>query len=71
MRVNPIPAGFHTIAPNMIVKNINAAVSFHKRAFGADEILRLSMPDGKVVHSEWKFGNSRVNLGETKQRSHQ
>lgn len=65
MNVNPIPAGFHTIAPNIIVKSVDEAVSFYKRAFGADEILRLSMPDGKVVHCELKFGDSRVNLGES------
>jgi PhnB protein len=39
--------------------------SFYKRAFGAEEVLRLSMPDGKVVHCELKFGDSRVNLGES------
>jgi PhnB protein len=65
MGVNPIPAGFHTIVPNIIVKSVDAAVSFYKCAFGAEEILRLSMPDGKVVHCELKFGDSRVNLGES------
>ncbi|MGA7634163.1 MAG: VOC family protein [Terriglobales bacterium] len=65
MSINPIPAGVHTIAPNIIVKNIDAAVTFYKRAFGAQEILRLYMPDGKVTHCELKFGDSRVNLGES------
>ena len=65
MSVNPIPAGFHTIAPNIIVKSVDEAVSFYKRAFGAEEVLRLSMPNGKVVHCELKFGDSRVNLGES------
>jgi PhnB protein len=65
MSINPIPAGFHTIAPNIIVKSVDEAVSFYKRAFGAEEILRLSTPDGKVVHCELKFGDSRVNLGES------
>jgi PhnB protein len=64
MSINPIPAGFHTIAPNIIVKSVDEAVSFYKRAFGAEEILRLSTPDGTVVHCELKFGDSRVNLGE-------
>jgi PhnB protein len=64
MSVNPIPAGFHTIAPNIIVKSVDEAVSFYKRAFGAEEILRLSMPDGKVTHCELMVGDSRVNLGE-------
>jgi PhnB protein len=65
MSVNPIPAGFHTVVPNIIVKGVDAAVSFYKRAFGAEEILRLTMPDGKVVHCELRFGDSRVNLGES------
>ena len=64
MSVNPIPAGFHSVVPNIIVKNVDAAASFYKRAFGAEEILRLTMPDGKVVHCELKCGDSRVNLGE-------
>ena len=65
MSVNPIPAGFHTIAPNIIVKSVDAAVSFYRRAFGAEEIIRLSMPDGKVVHCELKLGDSRLNLCES------
>jgi PhnB protein len=65
MSVDPIPEGFHTITPNIIVKNADAAVSFYKQAFGAEEIMRLSMPDGKVVHCELKFGDSRLNLGES------
>lgn len=65
MSVNPVPSGFHTLAPNIIVKNVDAAVSFYRRAFDAEEILRLSMPDGKVVHCELKLGDSRLNLGES------
>jgi PhnB protein len=65
MSVNPVPAGFHTVAPNIIVENVDAAVSFYKQAFEAEEILRLSTPDGKVVHCELKLGDSRVNLGES------
>jgi uncharacterized glyoxalase superfamily protein PhnB len=53
------------LRPTSIVKSVDAAVSFYKRAFGAEEILRLSMPDGTVVHCELKFGDSRVNLGES------
>ena len=65
MSVNPVPAGFHTVAPNIIVENVDAAVSFYKQAFEAEEILRLSTPDGKVVHCELKLGDSRVNVGES------
>jgi PhnB protein len=64
MTVQPIPDGFHTITPNIIVEHAESAVEFFKRAFGAEEILRLTMPDGKVVHCELKIGDSRLNLGE-------
>jgi PhnB protein len=64
MSAGPIPEGFHTITPNIIVKSVDTAVQYYKKAFGAEEIMRLTMPDGKVVHCELKFGDSRVNLGE-------
>jgi PhnB protein len=65
MSVAPIPEGFHTITPNIIVKNVDKAIEFYKAAFGAEEIMRLTLPDRTVVHCELRFGDSRVNLGET------
>lgn len=65
MNKNWKPAGFHTIIPNSIVKNVTQAVEFYTKVFGAEEIFRLNMPNGKVVHCELKFGDSRINLGES------
>jgi PhnB protein len=62
--IGPIPEGFHTITPNIIVDEVKKAIEFYKRAFEAEEIMRLTMPDGTVVHCELKFGDSRVNLGQ-------
>lgn len=59
------PNGFNTITPNTIVKSVTEAVNFYKTVFCAEEILRLNTPDGKVVHCELKFGDSRINLGES------
>jgi PhnB protein len=50
MSVRPIPEGFHTITPNIIVQGAEKAVEFYKKAFGAEEKLRLTMPDGKIAH---------------------
>lgn len=58
------PEGFHTITPNSIVSSVDDAVTFYKKIFGAEEVLRLTSPDGKVVHCELKIGDSRLNLGE-------
>ncbi len=65
MTVGPVPEGFHTITPNIVVKSVSKAVEFFKKAFDAEEIMRLAMPDGKVVHCELRLGDSRLNLGET------
>ncbi|TCW83982.1 hypothetical protein C5O80_12900 [Burkholderia sp. SRS-46] len=65
MNTNGTPEGFNTITPNSIVSSVADAVKFYQKVFGAEELLRLSTPDGKVVHCELKFGDSRINLGES------
>ncbi len=64
MNVPPVPDGFHTITPNIVVRSVDDALAFFKSAFDAVEVMRLTLPDGKVVHCELKFGDSRLNLGE-------
>lgn len=59
-----IPKGFHTITPNIIVDDAEAAISFLRRAFGATERYRLTASNGKIVHCELALGDSVVNLGE-------
>ena len=59
----PIPVGKHTIAPYMIVKGAADAIEFHKKAFGAEEIVRMPSADGKsIMHAEIKIGDSSVYL---------
>jgi PhnB protein len=65
MSVSAVPEGFHTITPNVIVDRVDEAVSFYKTAFAAEEVMRLTLPDGRVVHCELKFGDSRLNVGMT------
>jgi PhnB protein len=59
-----IPDGYHTITPALTVKNGTEAIEFYKRALGAEEIMRLPGPDGRLMHAELKIGNSRFMLGE-------
>jgi uncharacterized glyoxalase superfamily protein PhnB len=35
-----------------------------KQAFAAEEIQRMSQPDGSIAHAEVRIGDSRVMLGE-------
>jgi PhnB protein len=60
-----IPEGFHTITPNIIVDDAEAAIGFLKRALGAWERYRLTMSNGKIAHCELRLGDSVVNLGES------
>lgn len=58
------PKGSHTLTPYLIVRDAPAALAFYARAFGAKEILRIAMPDGKVMHAEFRIGDSPVMLTE-------
>ncbi|MEO8466488.1 MAG: VOC family protein [Gammaproteobacteria bacterium] len=60
-----VPKGFHTITPNIIVDDAEAAIVFLERAFGASEHYRLRFANGKVAHCELGLGDSVVNLGES------
>jgi PhnB protein len=62
-RTKAIPEGFHTLTPHLIVKGASEAIEFYKKAFGAEEIIRLPGPDGKsIMHAALKIGDSRLFL---------
>jgi uncharacterized glyoxalase superfamily protein PhnB len=62
-RIKPIPEGFHTITPHLVVKGAAQAIEFYKKAFGAEEIVRMPGPNGQsVMHAELKIGDSRLWL---------
>ncbi|HYY28464.1 MAG TPA: VOC family protein [Chthoniobacterales bacterium] len=62
-RVNPVPDGFHTVTPHLVVKGASQAIEFYKKAFGAEEVMRMPGPDGKsIMHAEIKIGDSVVFL---------
>lgn len=61
--VKPIPDGYHTVTPLLIIKGAAAAIEFYKKAFGATELLRME-DKGKVGHAEIKIGDSPVMLAD-------
>jgi PhnB protein len=64
MTVKPIPDGHHTVTPYLIVGGAEEAIAFYKRAFGAEELMRMEMPGGKVGHAEIKIGDSPIMLAD-------
>ncbi|MEP6608756.1 MAG: VOC family protein, partial [Burkholderiaceae bacterium] len=63
MPVNPIPDGYHSVTPYLIVNDATAALDFYKRAFGAEETVRMPTGD-RIGHAEVKIGNSMVMLSD-------
>jgi uncharacterized glyoxalase superfamily protein PhnB len=62
--VKPIPDGFHTITPHLVVKGAAKAIDFYKAAFGAEELARHAMPDGSIMHALLKIGDSMLMLND-------
>jgi PhnB protein len=63
-KVRPIPDGYHTVTPYLIVRGGVAAIEFYKKAFGAKELFRIDGPDGKIGHAEIRIGDSVVMLAD-------
>lgn len=64
MAVKAIPDGYHGATPYLTVNGSAAAMAFYAKAFGAEEIMRMPMPDGSIAHGEMKIGNACFMLGE-------
>lgn len=60
----PIPEGYHTATPYLVIQGAAKAIEFYKRAFGATELMRMSGPGGKVMHAEIKIGDSPIMVGD-------
>ena len=62
--VKPIPDGYHSVTPYLVVDGGARAIDFYKQAFGATELFRMDGPDGRIAHAEIKIGDSHVMLGD-------
>jgi PhnB protein len=63
-KVKPIPDGFHTATPYLIIKDAAGAIEFYKKAFGATELMRHADPGGKVRHAEITIGDSPIMIAD-------
>jgi PhnB protein len=64
MAVKPIPEGYHSVTPYLIVNDGAGAIDFYKKAFGAVETVRMGGPEGKIGHAEIRIGDSYVMLAD-------
>src|SRR5215468_11436545 len=61
---SPIPEGYRTATPYLIVKGAADAIEFYQRAFGATEMLRMADPQGRIGHAEIRIGDSVIMLAD-------
>ncbi len=65
--VKPIPEGYHSVTPYLIIKGAARAIDFYKQAFGAVETLRVPGANGTIGHAELRIGDSIIMLADEMQ----
>jgi len=58
--VKPVPDGYHTVTPYLVVRDTKRALEFYKKAFGAETTLSMPGPGGRIMHAEMRIGDSVV-----------
>ena len=62
--VKPIPKGYHTVTPYILVQDAAKLIDFVKKAFDAKETERYLMPDGTIGHAEVRIGDSVIMVSD-------
>ncbi|MBI3935122.1 MAG: VOC family protein [Acidobacteria bacterium] len=65
MAVKPIPEGYNSVTPYLIVQDAGKLIDFLKQSFGAQEKMPpMKGPNGNIIHAELRIGDSVVMLAE-------
>ena len=62
----PVPEGYHTVTPFIVVKGAAQLLDFTKKAFGAVELGRVG-EDDSIGHAETRIGDSVVMMFDAKE----
>jgi len=64
MAVKPVPEGYHTVTPYLVMKGASEAIDFYTKVFGAKEVVRMDGPGGSIGHAEIMIGDSFIMLAD-------
>lgn len=67
-KANPIPEGFHTVTPFLMVDNASGFIDFVQNAFGGKVTYKMKSDDGKVMHATVKVGDSTLMISDPTER---
>jgi len=62
--IKPIPEGYRSVTPYLIIRGAARALQFYQQAFGAVELLRMEAPEGRISHAEIRIGDSTLMLAD-------
>jgi PhnB protein len=63
-RAQPVPKGYTTVTPHLVIRGAGEAIEFYKKAFGAKDRGRMPGADGRLMHAEIQVGDARVMLSD-------
>ncbi|MEM9412443.1 MAG: VOC family protein [Planctomycetota bacterium] len=52
------------LIPYLSISGAEDAINFYCQVFGVESFVRLDMPDGRVMHCEFRIGNARFFLSD-------
>jgi PhnB protein len=64
MPVKPVPEGYQSVIPALTIEGAVEAIEFYKRAFGAEERVRMDGPGSTIGHAELEIGDSLLMLAD-------
>src|ERR1700754_1276981 len=69
MAVKPVPDGYHTVPPYLVVRGAARTIEFARKAFGAEMVDEpMTRPDGTIMHAEFKIGDSRIMISDASEQ---
>lgn len=54
----------NAVVPHIYIDGASAGIAFYEHALGAEELFRISQPDGKILHAEISICDSTVMIGD-------
>lgn len=67
MVVSPVPAGYHTVTPYLVVGDAEGLIAFLRAAFHGEERSRTVRPDGTIANAEMRIGDSMVMVAQARE----
>ncbi len=64
MSDHSVPEGYHSVTPSLTARDAAAALDFYTRAFGAEVLFMMPEPSGKLMHAEFRIGDSRMMISD-------